>query len=56
MTKDLPSSAIYAGVPARHIKSIDEYWDGLQSDIILTKKLTAKQKQKTLKAMYGIQQ
>lgn len=44
VTKDLPSNAVYAGVPARFIKTIGDYWSGMQADILHTKGLSRAEK------------
>jgi acetyltransferase-like isoleucine patch superfamily enzyme len=44
VTKDLPANAVYAGVPARFIKTADDYWNGMQANIIHTKGLSRAKK------------
>ena len=52
VTKSLLSNAVYAGTPARYIKSIDEYWNSIEPGIIHTKKLSYDKKVAILKEMY----
>ena len=34
VSKDIPSNSVAVGVPARVIKSIDEYYQGMQSKLV----------------------
>lgn len=49
VTKDLPSGNVYAGVPARKIKTIEEYYIGNKDNIVFTKNLTPLQRLDFLK-------
>lgn len=40
VTHDIPDNSVVAGVPARVIKSIDEYYEGVKDRILETKDLT----------------
>lgn len=40
VTKDIPSNTVFAGIPARFIKSIEEYKDGIQTHIHPTKNMS----------------
>lgn len=44
VTKSIPSNSIAVGVPAKVIKSIDDYYKTNKSEIVYTKKLTSKEK------------
>ena len=52
VTKDLPQNGVYAGVPARFIKSIDDYWKGIEPNILHTKGLSRDAKEAFLKDIY----
>ena len=54
VTKDLPSNGVYAGIPARLIKSIDEYRTGIQASIHLTKSMSPKEKEEYYKKEFGL--
>ncbi|MDR6199292.1 acetyltransferase-like isoleucine patch superfamily enzyme [Microbacterium sp. SORGH_AS428] len=45
VTKDIPENSVAAGVPARVIKTIDEYRAGVQASRLDTKKLSRQEKQ-----------
>lgn len=53
VTKDLAQNAVYAGVPARFIKSIDDYWNGIKPHILITKELSRHDKEAFLKKFYS---
>ena len=40
VTKDCKSNSVYAGIPARYIKSLEEYREKIISDINPTKQLS----------------
>ncbi|MDF0533016.1 acyltransferase [Shewanella sp. A32] len=44
VTKSLEAENVYAGVPARKIKTINEYFEKIQSDVIFTKKMKKQDK------------
>jgi len=44
VTKDFPSNCIIAGVPAKVLKSTDEYWKSAQVRLLPTKTMTSKEK------------
>ena len=52
VTKDIPSNEVWAGVPARYIKTIDEYYEKNKNDIVRTKGLNPMQKRKFLEEYY----
>lgn len=53
VTKDILSNSVAVGVPARVIKSIDEYYNKVKSDIEFTKNLDAKEKKEYLLKKYN---
>ena len=53
VTKDLKSNGVYAGNPARYIKSFEEYFDKIQKESLHLGNLTAAEKDKALKEFYG---
>lgn len=48
VTKDIPSNCVAAGIPAKPIKSIDEYWKSVESKTINTRRMRFKEKKKFL--------
>lgn len=52
VTKNLAKNAVYAGTPARFIKSIDDYWKGIEPHILNTKGLPKNDKENLLKKLY----
>lgn len=46
VTKNIPSGTVYAGVPARFIKSVDDYKDGISNFIHPTKMMDYETKKK----------
>ena len=52
VTKDIPSNEVWAGVPAKFIKTIDEYYKKNKNNIVKTKGLDPKQKRKFLEEYY----
>lgn len=53
VTKDLPDNGVYAGVPARFIKSIDEYKQKLMDESLHIGHLQGKEKDQALRDYYG---
>lgn len=54
VTKNLHANAVYAGVPAKHIKSLDDYWNTIEPEIIHTKNFSRDKKAAILKKMYKL--
>lgn len=52
VTKSLPSDHVYAGIPAKPIKTIMEYWAGIKDRAIETKQFSPQQKMDFLKKMF----
>jgi acetyltransferase-like isoleucine patch superfamily enzyme len=48
VTKDIPSDCVAAGVPARPIKTIDEYYQGVIKEALETKRMNAREKRQYL--------
>jgi len=44
VTKNIPSNQVWAGTPAKRIKEIDEYFEKVSKQVILTKNMNAKDK------------
>ncbi|MES3040554.1 MAG: acyltransferase [Pseudomonadota bacterium] len=55
VTKDLPSNGVYAGVPARFIKSLDDYMDSIAKRSLGFGHLSAKDKERALKKHFGVE-
>lgn len=54
VTKDVPDNSIVGGVPAKIIKSIDEYYEKHKNDCDYTKKLSSEEKRKYLTKKYNL--
>lgn len=54
VTKDIPSNSVAAGVPARVIKSIDEYYLKSKTNCDFTKNLNAEEKKEFLIKKYNL--
>lgn len=48
VTKDIPSDCVAAGVPARPIKTLDEYHRGVIKEALPTKRMNAREKKQYL--------
>jgi acetyltransferase-like isoleucine patch superfamily enzyme len=48
VTRDIPSNSVAAGVPARVIKTLDEYWESIRGQVIMTKRMPPKAKKRYL--------
>lgn len=55
VTKDIPSNTVAAGVPARVIKTIEEYYNGLKDYVDYTKNLNYQEKREYLHKKYDIE-
>lgn len=54
VTKSLESNYVYAGIPAKKIKTIDEYYNKLKENSLEIGHLSANDKEKALKKIFGI--
>jgi acetyltransferase-like isoleucine patch superfamily enzyme len=54
VTKSIPSNSVCAGVPAKVLKSIDEYYEKLKNGSVKTKTLSAYEKKSFLIKMFDI--
>lgn len=52
VTKDIADNSVVVGVPAKYIKSIDEYYDKNSSRFVFTKNLSQKEKRIILTDMF----
>lgn len=54
VTKDLPDNCVAAGIPAKPIKILDEYWESIQPRLLKTKLLSHSEKQAFLLQHFGL--
>lgn len=54
VTRSLESNYVYAGVPAKRIKTIDEYYNKLKESSLEIGHLSASDKEKELKKIFGV--
>jgi len=52
ITKNIPEGSVAVGVPAKVIKTIDEYYDGVSERIVNTKSFSYEEKKKFLNDYY----
>jgi len=48
VSRKLQSNGVYAGVPARFIKSIEDYWKGIEPNVMYTKNMSISKKKEYL--------
>ncbi|WP_429140932.1 acyltransferase [Aeromonas veronii] len=53
VTKDLEPNSVYAGIPAKKIKNIDEYFHKIKHQVVLTKGLSVENKYNFLINMFN---
>lgn len=53
VTKDIPDNVVYAGVPAKYIKTIDEYLNKLKRESLHLGHLKGREKDQALMKYYG---
>lgn len=53
ITRDIPSNSVAAGVPAKVIKSLDDYYKKVNNDLVLTKHMNNSDKKKYLLSKFG---
>ncbi len=56
VTKDIPDGGVYGGVPAKLIKSIDEYFEKIKAESLHIGHLSALEKEKELKRRFAKEQ
>ena len=56
VSKDIPSDCVVAGVPAKVIRSLEEYWNSSKQKSIPVKKMTWSQKRRYLLKHFGLEQ
>lgn len=54
VTKDMPSGEIWAGIPARKIKTVEEYYTQHKDEFDNTKQLSYKEKKRYLHEKYNV--
>lgn len=52
VTKNIPSDTVAVGIPARPIKSLDEYWDKIQAQVVHLRSVSPDRKRSLYKEMY----
>lgn len=52
VTKDVPDDSVVAGVPARRIESVEEYYRKVQPRLVPTKHMSAEEKKRYLSERY----
>lgn len=53
VTKDVPDNSVVAGVPARFIKSVDDYFHSKESQAIHIRRLSSRKKKEVLSRRYS---
>lgn len=53
VTKSIPDNCVYGGVPAKFIKSIDDYLEGIQKKSLKVGQFSGKRKDELLKGILG---
>ena len=48
VTRDIPSNCVAAGIPAKPVRSLDEYWRSVEPRLLPTKLLPAEEKRRFL--------
>lgn len=55
VTKDVPDNSVVGGVPARFIKTAEEYFEKIQKESLHLGHLKGKEKDKELRKYYGVE-
>ena len=55
VTRDIPSGSVAAGVPAKVIKTTEQYYDSIKDSATHIRSLPIKQKRKILEKRFGLQ-
>jgi acetyltransferase-like isoleucine patch superfamily enzyme len=53
VTQDLPPDCVAVGVPAKPVRSLDEYWEAIEPHLIPTKLLSPKEKRRYIRRHFG---
>jgi acetyltransferase-like isoleucine patch superfamily enzyme len=53
VTRDLPSDCVAVGAPAKPLRSLDEYWQAVESRLVPTKLLGPEEKRRFLEQHFG---
>jgi acetyltransferase-like isoleucine patch superfamily enzyme len=54
VTKDVPDNSVVGGVPAKYIKSADEYFEKAKSESLHLGSLTGKKREEELRRIYNV--
>lgn len=54
VTKDIPANSVAAGLPARVIKTIDEYYESVKDRAFYIRRKKSKEKKKILQKKFGL--
>lgn len=54
VTKDIPSNEVWAGCPAKRVKSIDDYYQKISSESLHLGHLAGREKDKALRRHFGV--
>ena len=53
VTKNIPSNSVAAGVPAKVIKTVDEYYEKISGELVITKHMNPNEKREYLVNKFG---
>ena len=54
VSRDIPAGVVAAGVPAKPIRSVEEYWDKISKETLHTKHMSSKAKRLYLERTFGL--
>ena len=55
VSKDIPSNCVAVGIPAKPIKTLDEYWKSIEDKLLPTVKMNYQEKKQYLLRHFGFQ-